>query len=154
MKISKHFSMEEFTHSQAASRAGRDLIVPAEFMPNLTQLCDKVLEPIRLELRQPIRISSGYRDYETNLRVGGATNSAHLQARAADITAPGIPAFRLAQMIHAMCIPDIDKCILEFGSWVHVQIAAPGGIPRQQYLTAARVNGRTTYLNGILERTA
>lgn len=152
MKISKHFSMEEFTHSQAAARAGRDLVVPAEFMPNLTQLCDKVLEPLREELGLPITISSGYRDPVVNSMIGGALNSAHLQARAADISVPGMKALQLARTIHAMCIPDIDKCILEFGSWVHVQIAAPGGIPRQQYLTAVRFNGRTTYLSGIQDR--
>lgn len=152
MKISEHFDMDEFTHSQAAARAGRDLVVPVELMPNLTQLCDKVLEPIRAELGRPVRISSGYRDAVVNSMVGGASNSAHMQARAADITAPGVKAYQLAKLIHAMSLPDIDKCILEFGQWVHVQIAAPGGIPRQQYLTAVRFNGRTTYLTGIQER--
>lgn len=149
MKVSQHFSMDEFTHSQAAARIGRELVVPAEFVPNLTQLCDKVLEPIREELKLPIRISSGYRDAVINNLIGGAPTSAHLQARAADITVPGMTAYELASAIHAMCVPDIDKCILEFNSWVHVQIAAPGGIPRQQYLTAVRFNGRTTYLTGI-----
>lgn len=149
MKISQHFTMEEFTHSQSAARSGWDLVVPAELMPNLTQLCDKVLEPLREELKLPIRISSGYRDAVVNSMIGGATNSAHLQARAADITVPGMTALELARAIQSMVLPDIDKCILEFSSWVHVQIASPGGTPRQQYLTAVRFNGRTTYLTGI-----
>ncbi len=150
MQLSKHFHLEEFTHSQVAARMGRDLVVPAHLMANLTQLCDLVLEPIRQEVGSPVKISSGYRDTVTNTLVGGAKDSAHTQARAADIYVPGMPAARLARIIQHLALPGLDKCILEFDSWVHVQVAAPGSIARQQYLTASRVNTRTVYATGIV----
>ncbi len=64
-------------------------IVPEEFMLNLQTLC-VCLEVLRDELKTPVSITgSGYRTESHNKEVGGAKNSQHLYAKAADINAKG-----------------------------------------------------------------
>jgi len=43
------------------------------------------LQVIRNHFGKPIRVNSGYRDPEYNKRIGGATRSQHIAARAADL---------------------------------------------------------------------
>jgi len=45
----------------------------------------KILELIRVEIKQPITINSGYRTIKHNKFVGGTKNSSHLRGFAADI---------------------------------------------------------------------
>jgi uncharacterized protein YcbK (DUF882 family) len=44
------------------------------------------LQTIRNHFGKPIRVNSGYRDPDYNKRIGGATRSQHVEARAADLT--------------------------------------------------------------------
>ena len=51
-------------------------------------MCDTVIEmldQVREEYGKPIRISSGYRPEEANLKAGGVKNSSHLKGLAVDI---------------------------------------------------------------------
>lgn len=142
--MTPHFTIEEMSRSDWAIRNDVPNTPSAEVTDNLYKLCTLVLEPLRTQIGRPIIVSSGYRSPTVNKAVGGATNSAHLTGRAADITAVGMTASALARFIRRSGIT-VDKCIEEFGQWVHVQIADGVNFPRNEFLTARRVNGRTVY---------
>lgn len=91
-----------------------------------------VLEPIRKHFKVPVRITSGYREEELNLSVGGAPDSAHMGLRgrcAADIQLKK----PLADVFDWLLRSDIlyDTIILERGKndegeWddtIHIQIS-------------------------------
>jgi len=149
MQLSPHFRLEEFLVSQTAARHGIDMEPGLGVVHHLVRLCIDVLEPLRNRMGVPVFISSGYRPLALNTRIGGATNSAHITGRAADVGAAGIAP--LAVMRIAAELPNVDKCILEFGRWVHLQIAQNGTAPRRRVLTAYREAGRTVYAPGIVE---
>lgn len=145
MMLTTHFSLEEFTLSQTASRAGLDN------EPGTVELRDNILrtaqllERIRSLLGAPIIITSGYRSPRVNALVGGALNSAHMQGLAADFIAPsaGIP-FDVCRAI-ALNVKslEIDQLIYEH-TWVHVGLRKEA--PRNQILTLAPGAG---YMAGI-----
>jgi len=63
--------------------------VPREYWPNLQRLMER-LERLRSALGgHPVTIMSGYRTPDYNASVGGAKNSAHMRATAADIKVKG-----------------------------------------------------------------
>ena len=45
----------------------------------------KMLDSVREEYGKPIRINSGYRTEEANIKAGGVSNSSHLKGLAADL---------------------------------------------------------------------
>ena len=48
-----------------------------------------MLEPLRVAMNEPIKISSGFRCYDLNKAVGGVYNSQHLKGQAADLCIDG-----------------------------------------------------------------
>jgi hypothetical protein len=85
MKITEHFSTEEFERSETAMRLGIDNTVPNRLLPNIQALCENVLEPLRQQFDEPVYISSGYRCPRLNKAVNGAKKSQHMKGQAADI---------------------------------------------------------------------
>lgn len=88
IKLSEHFVLSEFTRSATASRLGIDNTPSREQVANLSRLCEKVLEPLRAHVGQPITISSGYRCPMLNRAVGGSSTSQHMTGEAVDIRLP------------------------------------------------------------------
>lgn len=122
MKLSEHFSLSEFEHSVTAIRCNIDNSVPSELIPLLRNLCERVLEPLRQHVGEPVIISSGYRCQELNRRVGGASNSQHLTGEAADISVNNTPKLRQWYIWMAENLP-YDLLILEKKGkkcWIHV----------------------------------
>ena len=144
MMLSRHFTLDELTASQTATRMGREIVPTPEQLANLQRLAELVLEPLRIQLGRPVVISSGLRPAWLNEQIGGAKNSAHLTGRAADITTIGMTPDTLARFIRNHGFP-VDQVIVEFGRWVHVAVAEDGRPPRNEYLTASLVGGRTQY---------
>ena len=85
MNLSKNFTLEELTKSVTGQKYNIKNIPDAEQVANLKKLCEDVLQPIRDEWKQPIIVTSGYRCPLLNKKVGGAKNSDHIYAAAADI---------------------------------------------------------------------
>ena len=85
MRLTEHFSIEEFERSATATKLGIDNRVPQELIPNIKNLCQQVLEPLRRHAGTPITISSGYRCPRLNAAVGGSPTSNHLRGCAADL---------------------------------------------------------------------
>jgi zinc D-Ala-D-Ala carboxypeptidase len=145
VNLSAHFTLEEMTASQTATRRGIDNSPPAAVVGNLRRLAS-LLEEVRAAVGLPIRISSGYRSPALNRAIGGAANSAHLSGLAADITAPSLSPKQLATAIIAAGVK-FDQLIYE-GAWVHIGLAS--GAQRNQILTARFSGGRVSYSEGIV----
>lgn len=134
MRLSQHFTLDEFTLSQTAVRYGIDNTPPPDVIENLRALA-AFLEDVRDNFHAPILISSGYRNERVNEAVGGAKNSAHMSGLAADFTIPDYgPPLAVAKSI-AKSDLQFDQLIHEFGRWVHVAIAPPGKTPRREVLS-------------------
>lgn len=143
LQLSPHFSLREMLFSDTAARMGREVIPTDEQVANATRLCQVLLEPIRKELGRPITIISGIRPDWLNTAVGGSPKSAHMFGRAADVLVAGMSPDTFARWIRQRGYP-VDQVISEFGRWTHIALPDTGK-PRNQYLTATKVNGATRY---------
>ena len=85
MRLTEHFQLSEFEKSSTARARGINNGVPANIIPNIKNLCEQVLEPLRQHVGKPVVIGSGYRCPTLNKAVGGVTNSQHMTGEAADI---------------------------------------------------------------------
>lgn len=148
MNLTDNFPLEEFLRSQVAARLGLDLAPPPEIVTNLKRLCVLVLQPARTSIGRPIVISSGWRPEWLNAAINGAASSAHIDGRAADCNCTGMTPIAFARAIQRLNLP-VDKVILEYGQWVHVQVAKEGRDPRREYLTARRTAHETIYELGL-----
>jgi hypothetical protein len=147
MNLTRNFTLAEMVHSTTAIRNNidntpKDIVI----IRNLTNLCQKVLEPLRDHMDCSIRVSSGYRSPELNKLVKGSKSSQHCLGQAADIVVYG----RNSEMF--MFISQyltFDQLIWEFGTdsepdWVHVSYSDTGN--KMQMLKAVKVNGKTKYI--------
>lgn len=154
MKFPPHFSLEELTRSQTATRQGIDNEPNDMEKSNLLRLA-WFLESLRSRLRmnhgEPmyIIVSSGFRCEELNTAIGGSKTSAHMQGLAADISCPKLTPLELSRFIaNHMADEGFDQVIHEFERWVHVGLS--NGLPRYEELTAQKINGRTVYAKGLI----
>lgn len=138
MKLTEHFDLSEFTHSDTALLNGYDNSPNAEELLNLQRVA-LVMEKVRAILGKPIFITSGFRSERVNQAVGGVWNSAHRLGLACDFVCGdyGTPK-QIAKVVaeHVKEL-DIDQLIYENvgGSrWVHLGLSA--STPRNQVLTA------------------
>lgn len=150
--ISENFSLEEFTFSQTASRHGIDNRPSSEIVANIERLVTTLLQPIRTDLGKPIKVTSGYRSFAVNSAVGGARGSKHMKGLAADIVVSGMSAMDLAVFIsNRRKKYPYEKLILEFNSWVHVEVPETlhSPINRKAYTARRTVEG-TRYYDGLI----
>lgn len=84
MKLSEHFTLREFVRSATAVRCRIENIPGEEEIERMRQLCINVLEPLRKRFGV-IRITSGFRCFSLNERIGGSRFSQHMTGEAADI---------------------------------------------------------------------
>lgn len=120
MQLTKHFSLEELTHSDYAIKHQLGNIPSESSISNLKRLCE-LLEKIRQLLGdKPIKIYSGYRSYSVNLGVGGASTSQHRTGCASDWVHSELS---IKDCMARIVDSDIeyDQIILE-PSWIHVSV--------------------------------
>ena len=153
MRLSKNFTLQEFTKSQTALRMGIDNTPEGEHLEAAKALFENVVQPVR-EHFGPTVINSGYRGPALNEAVGGSSKSQHCKGEAADIECPGVPNADIAQWIVDNL--DFDQVILEFytpgipdSGWVHVSYRADGE-NRKSILTAMKEDGKTVYKVGLI----
>jgi hypothetical protein len=149
MVISEHLSLAELIRSESAKRNGITNMPPPEHIANLKLLAENIFEPIRVNFRCPILISSGYRSKELNDKIGGSNTSQHSLGQAIDIdmddTTYGVSNAEVFNFIKNK-LP-FDQLIWEFGNilnpaWVHVSYSDRH---RRQILKATKLNGITHY---------
>lgn len=148
MQLTPNFTLEELTVTEVR---GVDNSCPADLQPHLVNVAN-TLEKVRKLLGAPIIVTSGYRCAAVNTAVGGAADSAHLQAFAADFICPdfGTP-LQICAKIEAAPALIFDQLINEGAKgaslgWVHISIAPP---QRRQVLTANFETGKAVYSEGL-----
>jgi hypothetical protein len=125
----KYFTIKELT----STGTGMPNVPGTVETENLTNLVDKLLDPVREKWGKPIRVNSGYRSMTVNMTVGGATTSQHLKGEAADITAGSKEDNKkLFEIIKAGYV--FDQLIDESDyTWLHVSLKRDG-VNRKQIL--------------------
>lgn len=154
MNLSEHFTLEELTRSDTASRLGIANVPNDEQRENLRLLCINVLEPVRATWNAPVDVLSGLRVAELNgVTPGSSSSSQHTTGQAADFRVRGVGVATITRWLAHSDVP-FDQLILEFASpdnpsagWTH---ASYGPRNRKQVLTATRdINGATVYTQGL-----
>ena len=153
MRLSKNFTLSEFTKSQTALRQGIDNTPNEEHLEAAKELFENVVQKVRDRFGVTV-INSGYRGPELNEAVGGSSKSQHCKGQAVDIECPGSSNYTVAKWIQDYL--DFDQLILEFytpgipdSGWVHVSYTTEGN--RKSVLTAMREDGKTVYKTGLIE---
>ena len=128
--VTMHFTIEEMYASETAKARGIDNKPSIQQIINLVYLCAYVLEPLRVAMERPIKISSGFRCQRLNAAVGGVYNSQHMKGQAADINIKGDLAYgkKIFSWIKYNC--EFDQLIWEKNPktgnyWVHVSFVHP-----------------------------
>lgn len=131
MKLSPHFSLEELTHSNTATRLGIDNTPTVEIIDNLTYLAGE-LEYVRNILGHPMLVSSGFRCHVLNNHLGSKRTSSHTKGLAVDFICPsfGNPHSVVSAIVAANV--NYDQVILEYDRWVHLSFHPDK--PRKQAL--------------------
>lgn len=144
-KLSPHFTLEEATFSETATRRGIDNTPTEIVKANMVNAAEQ-MERVRSLLGCPVTISSWFRCLLLNRAIGSSDTSDHRNGWAIDFIAPkfGTPK-EVCKKIAASSIK-FDQLIFE-GTWVHISF---GPKMRQQILTAHFAKGKkTTYSVGI-----
>lgn len=146
MKLTEHFSLEEFTFSEIAARKGLDN-TPSEVVTANLRIVAERMETIREAIQQPIIITSGYRSERVNKLVGGSATSAHCDGWACDFRSPAFGSnYALARRVSGLGLK-FDQIIHEYGQWVHVSFD-----PRTRLQLLTIFSSKIGYKPGILTR--
>lgn len=129
--IMKYFTHEEFCKSNWALQNKVVNVYPdLETMENVERLVDMVLDPLRMYMNMPVRITSGYRNQQVNEAAGGVSWSQHTKGMAADFIVGGSEQLKVAfEYIRNML--DFDQLIAYTDkqrnnwSWIHVSYINP-----------------------------
>ena len=148
--ISKHISYKEATFSNTAKARKIDNTPNDIQLSNMKLLAEKVFEPLREKIDNPIRISSFFRSIALNKAIGGSSTSQHTATNGAAMDLQAIKGATNRDIFDY--IKDnltVDQLIYEFGdvqnpAWVHVSYKKEGN--RNQILRAIKVNGKTKYI--------
>jgi uncharacterized protein YcbK (DUF882 family) len=116
MKLTRNFNLNEFNCHDGT-------LVPEDLLPNVLELA-KNLQVLRDEIKQPIRINSGYRHKAYNKKIGGAPLSTHITAKAADINVKSLTPKQLAAVIERLIKAGKMKQggVGIYPGWVHYDI--------------------------------
>lgn len=132
MKLSEHFTTEEFEASETAAELHIENLMSDAEIIRAQLLCEATLEPIRAIVKKPIVITSGFRCHELNEAVNGEETSQHTKGEAVDFHVPGIPCEDVFVMIKDKV--NYDQLILELRAekeWIHVSYRPH---PRHQFM--------------------
>lgn len=144
MQLSEHFSLEEATHSDTATRLGISNQPDAQQLENM-KTAAAGMEKVRELLGKPININSWIRLPEVNVAVGGSKISSHMDGWAIDFVCRGFGTpLEVCKAIDAAGIK-FDQMIHEFASWTHISFAPE---MRGQKLTIFRPQNK--YAIGLL----
>jgi hypothetical protein len=129
MKLSEHFTLEEFRMSETANSVSQ--IETARF------IAETILEPVREHFGKPVVITSGFRDADRNAAAGGKKTSYHeyddrsengveFRVGAADFKVVGEHLVNVFDFIRKAGTLPFHKVILEYSggraACIHVQV--------------------------------
>ena len=154
MKLTKNFSLSEFTRSTTAKKYNIDNNPSKVHLLNIKALTSMVLQKIRDEYGS-VTITSGYRSKLLNATIKGSSTSQHTKGEAADIVISGEDLYHVAEWIRDNL--EFDQMILEVNSkgsrWIHVSYSRTDD-NRKEVLTAhwSSVEGKMVYEHGLHRR--
>lgn len=144
-KLSANFTLGELLYSNTAISKGISNAPNAKELANLKQLVETFLQPLRDDIKLPIRINSGFRSQALNKAIpGSSTTSAHCHGLAVDIVCPAYKNGNVREF--CLYVADFvkrknikfDQIIYEKvggAKWCHFGIAHQDGRKRGQLLT-------------------
>lgn len=141
MRLSKNFTLKEFTRSGTARRLGIDNNPNDDQVQNIKDQVENLLQPLRDRIGCVITINSGFRNRLLNKMIGGAFHSQHISGHASDIDVSCMSLEEVYKIIVSEF--DFDKVIFEFGEWIHVSYVK--GSNRKIALVAKKIYGSTVY---------
>lgn len=118
MKLSAHFSLEEFIISSKALSMGIKNDPTPPHLENLKRLAER-MEAVRALFNRPIEITSAYRNPQVNAAVGGVSTSAHAVGHAADFHVDGMTDLEVAKAVRDSGLK-FDQLIYEKSRCVHI----------------------------------
>ena len=144
MNLTEHFTFAEVIRSDEAAELQVSNALPEAMMGN-ARIAAEGMERVRELLGHPVEVTSWYRCPQVNDAVGGAKESAHIEAFAVDFVCPafGTPKQIVFEIVRSGI--RFDKCIEE-GRWVHISFDPR---LRQQLMTAHFDHGFATYTKGL-----
>ena len=145
-KVSKHISYKEATHSNYAKQYNIANKPKAEHIENMELVAEKVFEPLREWVDNPIKVNSMFRSEKLNSALKGSGTSSHLNGEAIDITSMGGKT-NLEMFHYIKDNLDFDQLIWEFGSapkWLHVSYKNEKD-NRKQVLVTKKIGVYYTY---------
>ena len=115
----KYFTFDELTYSRTAVENGLSNRPGTTERDNLAQLVERLLDPLRERLGEPIAILSGYRSPEVNTLVGGVPDSQHTLGEAADCYCLAGPE-RLLAVLRASGLPFDQAIVYRRRNFLHL----------------------------------
>ena len=117
MNLSKNFSLEEML----VTSSGVANVPTDKEIENMRLLAVNVLQPLRDYMNRPVIITSGFRSYKVNKKVGGSKTSGHMLGTSADLTAGTRTLNKIMyDFIRDNC--EFRQLINEYNyQWVHVE---------------------------------
>ena len=139
-KLTEHFSLEELYRSDTATAMKINNKPNAQETEHLKELCEKILEPLRVKIGFPIIVNSGYRGPKLNAAIPGSSKtSAHQYGYVADIVCPAYGNAKEFCKYVVKFLNDnkiaFDQVIYEYDSWVHIGVRNGKGLQRKQVIT-------------------
>jgi len=135
--LSEHLTLAEFlgtSHRALLVEQRRLWITTPQLQSYGSRFAKTVFEPVRA-LVGPLHVNSGYRCPALNSLVGGVVNSYHQLGLAADVVPVRMELEEAMRLISdgmkSGALGDIDKAIIECSTWIHLQAAREGQIPRR-----------------------
>lgn len=119
----RYFTFDELTYSRTAVENGLLNRPGATERDNLAQLVERLLDPLRERLGEPIAILSGYRSPEVNSLVGGVPDSQHTLGEAADCYCLAGPE-RLLAVLRASGLPFDQAIVYRRRNFLHLSYRA------------------------------
>ena len=134
----KYFTLAELLRSRKANELGIDNTPSFEVVEHLSELTEKILDPLRAAYGAPITVTSGYRCPALNKAVKGSATSAHLRGYAADLQAKDMAGFKkfVVRWLKSAGA-HFDQCLLERSGddvWVHIGLYSSTGSQRGEIM--------------------
>lgn len=131
-----YFSLKELCSSDVATKKKIDNFPSFTIVEHLSELTEKILEPLRIAWGSPIKVTSGYRCDALNRAVGGVSTSAHRLGYAADLQPTNGKIDEFGRFTKDWLLKNhikFDQLLFETQGktkWVHIGIRSTSGLQR------------------------
>jgi zinc D-Ala-D-Ala carboxypeptidase len=141
MNLTKHFTLEELTHTDHRELNNEPNELEIENIKRLAEF----LEQVKTVLGgKPVMVNSAFRSKAVNDAVGSKDTSQHRIGCAADIRVPGMTP---DQVVKAVLSSDLqyDQIIREFDRWTHISIPNKKDTPARKQALIIDKTGTRAY---------